>query len=370
MHFALSGEQVELRNSLRKFFADKAPVSAARKQMTTPDEFDQIVWKTMATQLGLVGLCLPNEFGGSEFSMVELGVALHEMGRNLYSGPFFSTVVLAANALLFSGDNAMNHEYLPKIAAGELLGTLAITEGDTWDFSAIETTALSVNNEWFIDGAKQNVLDGAIAEFFVVSAVANGQLSLFLADRLSSNIDVRTCKTLDETRNMATVKFRNTPVRLLGKLGDAQTILSKTLQIANIAIACESVGSAEKCLEMSVDYAKQRQQFGRSIGSFQAVKHKCAEVLLEVESAKSAALYACWSASENNDDLETVALLAKAFCTDAFFRAASENIQIHGGIGFTWEHDAHLFFKRAKTSQQLFGDPSSLRLKLADKIGI
>jgi alkylation response protein AidB-like acyl-CoA dehydrogenase len=176
--------------------------------------------------------------------------------------------------------------------------------------------------------------------------------------------------TMDQTRKQARLEFGGTPAKLLGTEGEGWPVLSRVLDLAAVALAAEQVGGAQKCLEMSVDYAKVRVQFGRPIGSFQAIKHKCADMLLEVESAKSAAYYAGWAAAELNEELPTVASLAKAYCSDAYFHAAAENIQIHGGIGFTWEHDAHLYFKRAKSSQLLLGDPTYHRELLAQRIGI
>jgi alkylation response protein AidB-like acyl-CoA dehydrogenase len=175
---------------------------------------------------------------------------------------------------------------------------------------------------------------------------------------------------MDQTRKQARLEFAGTPARLVGADGAGWSVLSKTLDLAAVALAAEQVGGAQKVLDMSVEYAKVRVQFGRPIGSFQAIKHKCADMLLEVESAKSAAYYAGWAAAEDSDELPTVASLAKAYCSDAYFHAAAENIQIHGGIGFTWEHDAHLYFKRAKSSELYLGDPTYHRELLAQRIGL
>jgi alkylation response protein AidB-like acyl-CoA dehydrogenase len=214
------------------------------------------------------------------------------------------------------------------------------------------------------------VLDGHTANLIIVAAKTGENVSLFTVAGDAPGLTRTALATMDQTRKQARLEFSGTPAKLLGTEGEGWTVLSRVLDLAAVALAAEQVGGAQKCLDMSVDYAKVRVQFGRPIGSFQAIKHKCADMLLEVESAKSAAYYAGWAGAELNDELPTVASLAKAYCSDAYFHAAAENIQIHGGIGFTWEHDAHLYFKRAKSSQLLLGDPTYHRELLAQRIGI
>jgi alkylation response protein AidB-like acyl-CoA dehydrogenase len=214
------------------------------------------------------------------------------------------------------------------------------------------------------------VLDGHTANLIVVAARTGDNVSLFTVAGDAAGLTRTPLSTMDQTRKQARVEFSGTPAKLLGSEGKGWDTLSRVLDLAAVALAAEQVGGAQKVLEMSVDYAKVRVQFGRPIGSFQAIKHKCADMLLEVESGKSAAYYAMWAASELNDELPTVASLAKAYCSDAYFHAAAENIQIHGGIGFTWEHDAHLYFKRAKSSELFLGDPTYHRELLAQRIGI
>src|SRR5207302_423435 len=213
-------------------------------------------------------------------------------------------------------------------------------------------------------------IDGHNANLIVVAARTGSGVSLFAVEGDASGLTRTPLSTMDQTRKQAKLEFANTPARLIGNEGQAWTGLNKTLDLAAVALAAEQVGGGQKVLDMSVEYAKVRVQFGRPIGSFQAIKHKCADMLLEVESAKSAAYYAGWAAAEDNDELPVVASLAKAYCSDAYFHAAAENIQIHGGIGFTWEHPAHLYFKRAKSSELLLGDPTYHRELLAQRIGI
>jgi alkylation response protein AidB-like acyl-CoA dehydrogenase len=325
----------------------------------------------MGSQLGLQGLAIPEEHGGSGYSYVELIVVLEEMGRALLAAPYFSTVALAANAILHSGDDAAKKELLPGIASGETIATLAMTEDNgRWDAEGITATATKSGDGYTIDGHKMFVLDGHTANLIIVAAKTGDNVSLFTVAGDADGLTRTPLATMDQTRKQARLEFSGTPAKLLGSEGEGWATLSRVLDLAAVALAAEQVGGAQRCLDMSVDYAKVRVQFGRPIGSFQAIKHKCADMLLEVESAKSAAYYAGWAAAELNDELPTVASLAKAYCSDAYFHAAAENIQIHGGIGFTWEHDAHLYFKRAKSSQLLLGDPTYHRELLAQRIGI
>jgi alkylation response protein AidB-like acyl-CoA dehydrogenase len=325
----------------------------------------------MAEQLGLQGLAIPEEYGGSGFSYVELVVVLEEMGRSLLCAPYFATVALAANALLTSGDDSAKKELLPGLASGETIGTLAITEDSgRWDLDGIQLKATKGGDGYTLDGHKMFVIDGNTANLIIVAARTDAGISLFAVDGAAAGLTRTSLQTMDQTRKQARLEFAGTPARLIGAEGGAEAGLSKTLDLAAVALAAEQVGGAQMCLDMAVEYAKVRVQFGRPIGSFQAIKHKCADMLLEVESAKSAAYYAGWAAAEDNDELPVVASLAKAYCSDAYFHAAAENIQIHGGIGFTWEHDAHLYFKRAKSSELLLGDPTYHRELLAQRIGI
>ena len=371
MNFAFSEEQEELRKTVRSFLDQKSPETEVRRLMETDEGYDPAVWKQMGEQLGLQGLIVPEEFGGSGYSYVELGVVLEEMGRALLCAPYFSTVVLAGNTLLHSGDDAAKKDYLPGIASGETIATLAFTEpSGKWDEAGITMEATKKGDGWVLNGTKSFVLDGATASLILVAARTGKGVSLFGVEGDASGLTRTALSTMDQTRKQAKLEFNGTPARLIGTEGDGWKTLSTVLDLAAVALAAEQVGGAQKVLDMSVEYAKVRIQFGRPIGSFQAIKHKCADMLLEVESAKSAAYYGMWCASEMNDELPSVASLAKAYCSEAYFHSAAENIQIHGGIGFTWEHPAHLYFKRAKSSELLFGDPTYHRELLAQRIGI
>jgi alkylation response protein AidB-like acyl-CoA dehydrogenase len=371
VNFAFSEEQEELRKSVRRFLDDKSPEAEVRRLMETTDGYDPAVWSQMAQQLGLQGLAVPEEFGGSGYTYVELIVVLEEMGRALLCAPYFSSVALAANALLTSGDDGAKKDYLPGIASGETIATLALTEpAGRWDEAGVTMAATGSGDSWALDGAKSFVIDGHTAGLILVPARTRGGVSLFAVAGDAAGLTRTPLATMDQTRKQAKLEFAGTPARLVGAEGGAWPGLSKTLDLAAVALAAEQVGGAQRVLDMSVEYAKVRVQFGRPIGSFQAIKHKCADMLLEVESAKSAAYYAGWAAAEDSDELPVVASLAKAYCSDAYFHAAAENIQIHGGIGFTWEHPAHLYFKRAKSSELYLCDPTYHRELLAQRIGL
>ena len=371
MNFAFSEEQEELRKSVRRFLEDKSPESEVRRLMETTDGYDPAVWSQMAQQLGLQGLAIPEEFGGSGYSYVELIVVLEEMGRALLCAPYFSSVALAANTLLSSGDDKAKKEYLPGIASGDTIATLALTEpAGRWDEAGITLQATGSGDAWTLDGTKSFVIDGHTAGLILVAGRTPAGVSLFAVSGDAPGLTRTALATMDQTRKQAKLEFAGTPARLVGTDGSGWTTLNKTLDLAAVALAAEQVGGAQRCLDMSVEYAKVRVQFGRPIGSFQAIKHKCADMLLEVESAKSAAYYAGWAAAEDSDELPVVASLAKSCCSEAYFHAAAENIQIHGGIGFTWEHPAHLYFKRAKSSELYLGDPTYHRELLAQRIGL
>ena len=376
MNFAFSEEQEELRRTVRQFLEAKSSSPDVRRLMETAEGYDEAVWRQMGQELGLQGLHIPEEYGGQGFSFVELCIVLEEMGRVLLCAPYYSTVVLAANAILNAGTDAQKQAHLPSIASGESIATLAFTEPNgKWDASGITMEAKPSGDGYALNGTKMFVIDGHTADQIVVVARLAGTtgedgISFFTVAGDAAGLTRTALSTMDMTRKQAKLEFSNVKADALGEPGKGWAALSKTLDQAAVGLANEMVGGAQLVLDMSVEYAKVRVQFGRPIGSFQAIKHKCADMLLEVESSKSAAYYSAWAAAEDNDELPVVASLAKAYCSDAYFHCAAENIQIHGGIGFTWEHDAHLYFKRAKSSELLFGDPVFWRRRLADELGI
>jgi alkylation response protein AidB-like acyl-CoA dehydrogenase len=383
MILGISAEQEELRASVRRFLADRVPITAVRALMDSADGGDPAVWEMAGQQLGLQGIAIPEEYGGSGFSFAEQAIVLEELGAALYGGPYLASAVLAANALLASGDEAAKKAYLPGISSGELIATLAFTEEDgSWEPDATRltatatpaasasATAASVVGGWRLDGRKSFVLDGHTAGLILVIGRTEAGLSLFAVPGDADGLTRTALPTLDQTRKLARLDFAGVPATLIGTDGAGQGLLGRILDIAAIAQAAEQLGGAQRALDMAVAYAKVRHQFGRPIGSFQAIKHRCADLLLEVESLRSAVVYAAAAVAEDSAEVPVVAALVKAYASDVYFHVAAENIQIHGGIGFTWEHDAHLYFKRAKASELFLGDATLHRERLATRIGL
>jgi alkylation response protein AidB-like acyl-CoA dehydrogenase len=346
---AFTEEQEELRTSVRRFLTGKA---AVRAWMESEEGRDPAVWRQMADQLGLHGIAVPEKYGGSGGGPVELGIVLEEMGRVLLPSPFFATVALAGQALTVSGDDAAGSRWLPGIADGSLTATVAIAE-ESGRPDDIATTATDET----VSGTKMFVIDGHTADLLLVVA----RTGLFAVEGSAPGVTRTRLETLDPTRRLARIDFDGAPAVRIG-----DSLPYKALDLAVVALAAEQVGGAQACLDMAVGYAKVRVQFGRPIGTFQAIKHKCADMLLAVEAARSAAYHA----ASAEDELPVAAGVAGAYCSAAFTHVAKENIQIHGGIGYTWEHDAHLYLKRAKSSEQLFGAPAAHRARLADLVGI
>jgi alkylation response protein AidB-like acyl-CoA dehydrogenase len=373
--FVFTAEQLELRRTVRAFLEQRSPESEVRRLMETSAGYDPAVWAQLAAELDLPGLAIPEEFGGSGGTFLELAVVLEEMGRRLLCAPFFATAVLAANTLLRSGDVAAQKTWLPRIAAGDVIATLAfVGDGGRWAEAGVSAAATRAGGEWTISGTTSYVLDGHTADLLLVAARTGAGVSLFAVARDAPGLTRTPLQTLDQTRRQARVELSGTPATLVGEDGRGWPVLERVLDLAAVALAAEQAGGAQVALDMAVRYAQDRTQFGRPIGGFQVIKHKCADMLLEVESARSAAYYAAWCAAHagggDGGELARVAALAKAYCSEAYFRVAAENIQIHGGIGFTWEHPAHLHFRRAKSSELLFGDASHWRELLADRIGL
>jgi alkylation response protein AidB-like acyl-CoA dehydrogenase len=363
----------ELRAAVRGFLADKASEEALREAVAGGPRFDPAVWALMAEQLRLPALAIPEEYGGEGFGPVELGVVLEETGRALLCAPFFSTAVLAAQALLASGDAQACARYLPGIAEGATTATLAAAQEDgSWDVAHLTTAATpdAGAGGWILNGRKSFVIDGATSDLVLVLARTPAGASLFAVRRGAPGFGAEPMRTLDLTRAMARLSFDDVPATLIGADGDGASLTGRVLDLAAAGLAAEQAGAARRCLEMSTQYAATRFQFGRAIGSFQAVKHKCADMLVQVELAQAAAREAARLAAEGDAGFPAAAAAAHAVCSRAFMFAAAENIQVHGGIGFTWEHPAHLYFRRAKSAQLLFGGPTAYYERLLDRLGI
>jgi alkylation response protein AidB-like acyl-CoA dehydrogenase len=372
MDLTFSQEQDELRTVVRSFLVKYSDEAAVRRLAADPRGHDVVVWRRMAGELGLQGLAVPEEYGGSGFGYVELGVVFEEAGRALLCEPYFATVALAAEALLRCADEQARADLLPGIASGATIATLALTEdGGRWDEPGISLAARDTADGWRLTGAKTYVPDGLLADLLLVAARTPAGVSLFAVGADAPGLLRTPLPTLDQTRKQARLEFADTPARLIGAEGTAWPVLERALATASVLLAAEQVGGAAAALDAAVDYARIRVQYGRPIGSFQGIKHKCADMLVEIESARSAAYAGLW-ALDAGDDTETAvaAALAQAFCSEAFTKVAGDTIQVHGGIGFTWEHPAHLYFKRAKSSEVLLGTPSYHRELLAARLGI
>jgi len=380
MDFGFSDEQDMLRQTARAFLEEHCPTTFVRQMMEDEKGYSPNLWREMA-ELGWLGLAFPEAYGGQGLGFVDLTVILEEMGATLLPSPFLSTVLLAGQTILVGGSEAHKKTYLPKIADGSLIATLAMTEpSGRSDAEGITEVKATLEGQGFkISGTKLFVLDAHIAELLVVAARTKEAgnksfgVSLFLVESNSPGISTTLLKTMDQTRKQCEVVFNNVQVgrdRLIGMIDMGWPILQKVLNLATVSLCAEMVGGAQRVLDLSVAYAKERVQFGRPIGSFQAIKHKCAEMMLQVESAKSAAYYAAWAVDEDVPEAPLAVSMAKAYCSDAYRNTAGEGIQIHGGIGFTWEHDMHLYFKRAKYAEFTFGDATYHRELVAQELNL
>ncbi|WP_059020216.1 acyl-CoA dehydrogenase family protein [Mycobacterium sp. M26] len=359
-------EQEALRDVMRAFLRKYSAEEQVREQIDSQLGYDVDAWRTAAEQIGLQSLIIPEELGGAGYGFDELAVVMEEAGRCLFTGPLLSTVALATGALLLSGDDEACQRYLPAIAEGTLTATVAVTESTAeWSDSDIQLSAQRAGDSWVLNGTKNYVLDGSQAGLMLVAARTDAGVSLFAVERDAVGLTTTNLPVMDLTRRLATVRLDNVSAALVGADGDGWRTLSQVFDRALVALACEQVGGAAFVLESTIDYLKVRQQFGRAIGSFQAIKHRCADMLVELESARSAAGYASAAVASGAEDVSTAASIAKTYCSTAYYHVAAESIQMHGGIGFTWEHPAHLYFKRAKSSEVLFGSPSVHRERIA-----
>ncbi len=373
MDFAFTDEHEELRQTVRRFLEGKSDEQAVRSLMATDSGYSEEVWTQMAEQMALQAMVVPEAHGGAGFGPVELSIVTEEMGRSLLCAPYLSTAVFAVNALVQAGSDEAQGEILPAIAAGQSVATVALVDaGKGWEVEEVSTKAEADGGAWRLTGNKSYVLDGHIADVILVAARTDDGIGLFRVEPGADNLKRELTPTLDTTRKLASIELSGTQATRVDKGGDQTAALSRAVALTTIALAAEQVGGAQMCLELSTEFAKTRMQFGRAIGSFQAIKHRCADMLVEVEFAKSAAYYAAFRASESDDDNEILAAaaIAKSYCSEAYFDITNATIQVHGGMGFTWEHPAHLYFKRAKSSAALFGDPLEHRERLADHLGL
>jgi len=356
MQFGLSESQEFLKDSARKFFAGECPSTEVRRLMETDTAYDAALWSKLTDQ-GYTGIIFAEEYGGVGLGKVELMLLLEEAGRALLPGPFFSTVVLAGSVLEAVSTPANKKKYLAPICRGEARATVAILEASaSWNPRSVQLSAANGK----LTGEKLFVLDAAIADFIVVVA-RNG---VFVADAKARGVKILPMSAMDLTRKLYAVEFSNTPVEEIGAAKD----LPRALDIATAALAAELVGGMQRTLEITVEYAKTRKQFGKPIGMFQAVQHQCADMYLETESARSAVYYAGWALEENSPDAANAVSIAKMYASDAGRTVGNRGIQIHGGMGFTWENDLHLYYRRAKASETSFGDATFHRERIASMV--
>lgn len=363
-------EREDLRRSVRDLLDRFGDDVARQDAIGSESGHSTRLWSALA-EVGALSLTVPEAAGGAGYGAVEQRVVLEELGRTLAPTPFLGTVVQAATALVASGDPAAL-PHLERIASGATLAALAVTEGDgRWRTAHFSTRAELDGGAWRLTGAKDLVVDGAVADLLVVAAATESGPSLFLVTS-SEAVERKGLRTLDLTRRIASVAFDGTPAELLGSPGDAPAVLDRVLDATMVALAAEQVGAARACLDASVAYAKDRVQFGRQIGSFQAVKHRCADMFAKVQLASAAAEEAAHSADRAPDraPADVAAAVAHSVCSEAAMFTATENIHVHGGIGFTWEHPAHLYFRRAKSSQLLLGGPAANAERLLARLGV
>jgi alkylation response protein AidB-like acyl-CoA dehydrogenase len=379
MDFGFSPEQEMLRATARKFLENECTSAFVRARMEEPAGVTDEFWAKLAEQ-GWLGLVYPEEYGGSGLGFVDLTVLMEEMGRVVMPGPFFSTALLGGLAILEAGSSAQKKEWLPRIAQGQAKATLAWTEPSArWDAGGVTTAARAAGAGFVLNGTKLFVLDAHLADVLVVVARtepgerAQDGVSLFLVPRGARGLDVKLLPSMDQTRKLCEVTFTDVAVpadALLGVRGGGWAPLTRVIDRATVALCAEMCGGAQRVLDMTTEYAKIRIAFGKPIGTYQGVKHRAADMLVDVENGKSLTYYAAWAVDENAPEGPLAASMAKAYVSDAYRKVTGAGIQLHGGIGFTWEHDLHLYFKRAKSSEFTFGDATYHREKVAHLINL
>jgi len=352
----LTEQQSDLRDAVANLMDKRSPEAQVRRLMADESGHDTAVWSELAA-MGLLGLTIPEEFGGAGADATELAVVSEQMGRALFCAPYLSTAVLTPYLLLALGDPAESAETLPRIAAGELLATVAFAEGGSARPPEHPTTSATVDADgWRLTGEKTYVLDASIAGRFYVQADCTSGVAIFAVERTAPGLAITPLTTVDQTRKQGRLTLADTPGRLIGTIGAGRPALEHALDRAAVALIAEQAGGAMYAMQMATDYARVRHQFGRAIGSFQAVKHMCVDMLLEAQSALSAARHVAAAFDACEPDRLADLALAQGYCADAFVFVAATGIQVHGGIGFTWEHPAHLYLRRARTDAQIFGD--------------
>jgi len=366
MQFGLTETQQTLKNTVRKFLAAECPMAEVRRLMETETAFDAGLWRKMADQ-GWTGMFIPEQYGGFGMGMVEMAAALEEMGRALLPGPFFSTVLMAGALIDSAGSESQKQKYLGPIARGEATATVAFLEASgPVPPEALRMQARASGSGYVLDGTKLFVPNAGIADFIVVVAKLEGEVALLAVPARSAGMRIHPMSSMDLTRKAHEVVFEGVKATdLLARGQAALSALERARAIATTGLVAEMTGGMQRLLEMTVEYAKTRKQFGRPIGQFQAVQHQCADMLVWTESSRSAAYYAAYAIEEGIPEARLAVSVAKAYASDAYREVGNRAIQVHGGMGFTWENDAHLFYRRAKVSELMFGDATFHREQIA-----
>ena len=368
MEFAFTEEQEAFRDSVKRFAEEKSTSEDVRRLMETEEGYDESTWDILSTELAVTGLIIPEEFGGSGFGATELGIVMEQFGRSLICVPFFSSSVMAASALILNGSENDKNKWLPAIAAGGAKGTLCVSErSGSWDESAIQTTASKNGDQYLLNGEKHFVLDAHVSDFLIVASRLDNRTALFTLDPKDDRVQIKLERGMDQTRKICTVTMKDAPAQVLG--ADKPAALEEIFNRSIVALSHEMIGGAQQLLDSAIEYTKLRVQFGRSISSFQAIKHRLADLLLEVELAKSACYHAAYEIDKQQNSSEA-ASHAKAQASEAYLNSAIQCIQLHGGVGFTWENDTHLWFKRAKSSEVFLGSPHEHRERMLRASGI
>lgn len=360
--FTFTDEQAQLRTAVRKFCAENFDEQTVRELMESEQPFDAKVWSRLGSELGVLGLSAPEADGGAGGSLVDQAVAVEELGASRSCGPVFGTVFLAIHALVAVSAGALRDELLAELVEGRRTAAFAVADrAGAFDPSAVTVTASGDR----LSGTVERVVDAGAADDLLVAANGPDGDGLYAVDATGPGVERTPLVTIDLTRPQATIRFCDAPARLLAGTDEAERVISHTLQVGSALLAAEQVGAAQHLLDLSVDYAKSRMQFGRQIGSFQAVKHRLADMLVDLEHARSTAYHAVWALTDGSDDPALAASIAQATCSAAFSRIAKDTIQVHGGMGFTWEHQAHLYFKRATADAALLGTAEQHRARVA-----
>jgi alkylation response protein AidB-like acyl-CoA dehydrogenase len=368
MDYHFTPEQDQFREILSRFLRDKSPADVARASLDEGHTYDADLWQQLCGDLGLAGLHIPEAYGGAGYGPVEQAIVMEEQGRALLCAPFLASAVMAGHAILQTGSEDQKQALLPGIADGSVIAALAVTEQQgNWADADIQLDASPAGGGFVLNGRKRFVVDGQVANLLVVAGRTAAGVSLFSVDAGADGVACAPLSPVDTTRKLADISFTNAQAQLLGAEGGAD--LNALYNAVLVAFANEMVGGAQAMLESAVAYAKMRVQFGRVIGSFQAIKHRCANLMVEVELAKAAAYQAAQILADG-DDATIAASQAKAAASDVYLHAAEECIQFHGGIGFTWENDTHLWFKRAKSSEVFLGTPQEHRERLLQAMGV